>query len=146
MLQNIDIMKKITIKKYYGLEYITVIGIPIKNTKHGNIIAINVSVIENLVARELIQKKVPIRGLEFKFLRKVLGLSLATIGSELGISAPAVLKWERAAKKRLDPINEVAVRALLAEKFGVKISGKFSELLGADTTPDSLVLNVKRAA
>jgi DNA-binding transcriptional regulator YiaG len=64
------------------------------------------ALIEKVVAKLIIQEKVPIRGVEFHFLRKVLGLSLGRIGAELGISAPAVLKWERAPKKRFDRKRE----------------------------------------
>ena len=134
-------MKTMTIKKYYGLEYVTVIGIPLKKTSHGDVVNIDIKLIEKIVAKAIIQNKIPIRGIEFNFLRKILGLSLGRIGADLGISAPAVLKWERAKKKRLDPINEVAVRALMAEKLGVTIPGMFSFLLGVAKTPENLTLN-----
>ncbi len=134
-------MKTLTIKKYYGLGYVTVTGIPLRKTKHGDVVDLDTALIEKFVARSLLRFKVPIRGVEFKFLRRALGFSLGRIGAELGISAPAILKWERADKKRLDPINEVAVRALMAEKLGVKIQGKFSVLLGEANTPTQLVLD-----
>ncbi len=139
-------MKTMTIKKYYGLEYVTVVGIPLRKTQHGDVVDMDVRLIEKIVAKAIIQDKIPIRGIEFNFIRKMLGLSLGRIGADLGISAPAVLKWERAKKKRLDPINEVAVRALMAEKLGVKIPGKFSLLLGESKTPEKLTLNATEEA
>ena len=126
-------MKTKVVKGYYGLEYVTVI-LPLSPSKHGDVIAVDVGKVEKSVARLLIEKGVPLRGLEIKFLRKALGLSLERFGAELGISAPAVLKWEKLkAEVRLEPMNEVAVRALLAEKLGVKLSGKFSVLRGEET-------------
>jgi DNA-binding transcriptional regulator YiaG len=139
-------MKTMTLKKYYGLEYVTVTGIPVRKTAHGNVVDMDTGLIEKAVAKLIIQEKVPLRGIEFNFIRKVLGMSLGRIGAELGISAPAVLKWERAKKKRLDPINEVAVRALMAEKLGVRIPGKFSLLLGDAKTPEKLTVNAMNEA
>lgn len=125
-------MKTKVVKGYYGLEYVTVV-LPIRPSKHGDVIAVDVGEVEMKVARLLIEKRVPLRGKEIRFIRKVIGLSLEKLGAELGISAPAVLKWEREKEEqRLDPINEVAVRALLAEKLGVRMTGTFSALRGEE--------------
>ena len=53
----------------------------------------------------------------------------------------AILKWERKKSKRLDPVNEVAVRALMAGLFEVKLAGTFDALLGDDKAPARLVLD-----
>ena len=93
------------------------------------------------MARALIEKGIPLRGAEVAFLRKV-GLSLAVLGAELGVSAPAVLKWERATDTRLHPMNEVALRALIAEHLGLPLAGHFSVLLGRDKAPATLRLRI----
>ncbi len=125
-------MKTKVVKGYYGLEYVTVV-LPVGSSKHGDVIVVDFGEVEVKVARLLIEKRVPLRGKEIKFLRKAIGLSLEKFGAELGVSAPAILKWEREKEdQRLDPINEVAVRALLAEKLGVRITGTFSALRGEE--------------
>lgn len=130
-------MKLKRIKGYHGLEYIQ-LALPVKQTKHGEVLAIDIQEVDRSIAQALIRSQVPLRGVEVEFLRKTLGLSMAHFGAELSISGTAVMKWERAAKKRLDPINEVAVRALMAEAFKVKLPAKFSTLRGTEETPSEL--------
>ena len=77
-----------------------------------------------------------------QFLRKSLGLSMEKFARLLGLSAPAILKWERAGTKRLEPISEVAVRALPAEQLGIEMDGKFTVLKGSPETPTRLSLRV----
>jgi hypothetical protein len=60
--------------------------------------------------------------------------------SALGLTAASVMKWERTRTKRLAPINEAAVRSLVAEKLGVNLPGKFSSLVGLNKTPKKLTL------
>ena len=83
-----------------------------------------------------------LRGAEIRFLRKTLGLSLERFGRLLGLTAPAILKWERTREKRLDPTNEVSVRALMAELLDIPLDGKFSVLRGNPDTPVRLAFEV----
>lgn len=124
-----------------GLPYVRV-TVPVRNTPHGEVVAIPLARIEEAVARALIEKGIPLRGAEVTFLRKALGLSLATLGAELGVSAPAVLKWERATDTRLHPMNEVALRALVAEHLRLPLEGHFSTLLGREKAPAMLRLRI----
>ena len=120
-------MKKKAINQgYYGLKYITV------EFTGDRISSSSVDEIDHKVSEYIIKHRSPLRGVEVRFLRKTLSLSLAALGQHLGLSAPAILKWERAENERLAPINEVAVRVLFAELLGVHLTGKFSELMGAD--------------
>lgn len=123
-----------------GLPYVQV-TVPVKSSAHGEVIAVPLARIEKAVAVEIIRKGVPLGGAEITFLRKVLGLSLQKLGDELGVSAPGVLKWEREAG-RLHPMNEVALRALVAEHLGIPLEGHFSVLVGRDHTPTTLRLKV----
>jgi DNA-binding transcriptional regulator YiaG len=126
-------MKKLKITPYYGMDYITV-EIPVKPSKHGDILALPAGEVEKLVARAILENRIPIRGIELKFLRKAIKLSQGGFAAEIGLTGPCILKWERAEKVRLAPINEVAVRALVADKLGMPIDGRFSNLLGRDDT------------
>jgi DNA-binding transcriptional regulator YiaG len=134
--------KKILRYQICGLDYVYLENAPIRRTKFGNILDADVAVVERGIAREIVRQGIPIRGAEVQFLRKCLGLSLERFGALLGLSAPAILKWERAREKRLQPVSEVAVRALLAEQLQIPLDGKFSTLKGHPETPDRLLLHV----
>lgn len=136
-------MKKRTVHyAICGLNYVYLRDVPIRQTAHGEVIDIKVSLIERDIAGEIVRQGIPIRGAEVQFLRKSLGLSMDRFGKLLGISAPAILKWERARTKRLEPINEVAVRALMAEQLGIELKGRFTVLKGNAETPTRLHLKV----
>ena len=125
-----------------GLEYVYLENVPTRETAHGEVIDADLGVIEREIAAEIVRQGIPIRGAEVRFMRKALGLSLDRFGKLLGLSAPAILKWERALLKRLEPTNEVGVRALMAEQLGVPIEGKFTVLKGSPQTPQRLSLKV----
>ena len=125
-----------------GLEYVYLRNAPIRQTGSGEVLDADPRLIEWEIACEIVRRGVPIRGAEMQFLRKSLGASLETFGRLLELSAPAILKWERARTKRLAPVNEVAVRALMAEKLGLEIDGKFTVLQGCSVTPSRLTLRV----
>ena len=125
-----------------GLEYVYLTNAPIRQTGSGEVLDADPRLIEREIACEIVRRGVPIRGAEVQFLRKSLGASLERFGRLLELSAPAILKWERARTKRLAPVNEVAVRALMAEKLGVEIDGKFTVLRGCSVTPSRLTLRV----
>jgi DNA-binding transcriptional regulator YiaG len=125
-----------------GLDYVYLKNVPIRNTTHGQVLAVDMSVVEVEIAREIVKQGIPIRGAEVQFLRKSLALSMDRFGKLLGLSAPAILKWERARTRRLAPINEVAVRALMAEQLDVELKGRFTILKGNAQTPTRLCLKV----
>ena len=125
-----------------GLEYVFLEGVPIRHTPHGDVIDADPGLIEKEIAAEIVRRGVPIRGAEVRFLRKSLGLSLERFGRMLGLSAPAIMKWERARERRLDPTNEVSVRALMAENLGIALAGKFTVLKGSPDTPSRLLLRL----
>ncbi len=125
-----------------GLEYVYLENVPIRETSHGEAIDADLMLIERDVAREIVRQGVPIRGAEVQFLRKSLGLSLQRFGGMLDLTGPAILKWERARSKRLEPTNEVAVRALMAEYLGIALEGKFTILRGSAQTPERLSMRV----
>jgi DNA-binding transcriptional regulator YiaG len=125
-----------------GLDYVYLKNVPIRDTTHGQVLAVDMSVVEVEIAREIVKQGIPIRGAEVQFLRKSLALSMDRFGKLLGLSAPAILKWERARTRRLAPINEVAVRALMAEQLDVELKGRFTILKGNAKTPTRLCLKV----
>ena len=60
--------------------------------------------------------------------------------SDIGV---AILKWERARTKRLDRVNEIAVRALMADRYGVKTSQSWETLIGTSQARKRLVVDYK---
>ncbi len=113
-----------------ALDYIHFTSVPMKDSKHGPVIDLAPEVLDRLAAMAVIIERIPLRGLEVKFLRKASGLSLEKFANKIGLTSGTVFHWEKAEEQRLTPVNEAAVRALLAEELGIDISGKFSQLLG----------------
>jgi DNA-binding transcriptional regulator YiaG len=118
-----------------GLDYVYIENVPVHRTRHGLVMDVDLARLERKIAHKIVRDGVPLRGAEVQFLRKVLGWSLENLGRRLGLSAPAISKWERSREKRLRPANEVAVRALVAEQLGIPLEGKFTILRGKDEIP-----------
>jgi len=125
-----------------GLDYVYLENVPIRRTKHGEVLDTDPAAIEREIASQIVRQGIPIRGAEVRFLRKSLGMSMEGFGALLGLSPPAILKWEREAQKRLHPTNEVAVRALAAEQLNITLEGKFTVLKGKSASPERLTLSV----
>lgn len=132
-----------TIKGFMNLDYVEVRHVPYVVSKRlgKGTDAEVLRMIERMVARAIITQRKPFRGAEVAFFRSVLGMSQKELGSRLGYSDVAILKWERHKTRRLDPVNEVAMRALMAELFGIKVPGTFVALLGDEKAPKSLILD-----
>ena len=121
-------MKKIKMKNFAGLTYVTVIGIPVKDTEFGEAIDLAPRELEQMVTVALIQNKIPVRGAEFRVMKSAIGLSNEAISKQLGISRNTVLKWGKEVDIRLPPPYEMLVRLLVAESMGIKLSPKIEEL------------------
>jgi DNA-binding transcriptional regulator YiaG len=128
------------LKGLVGLSYIIFKNVPMRKSEHGPIIDLEPGVLEKLAAHAIIKNRIGFHGKEVKFLRKALGLSLEKFANKLGITSGAVFKWEQKPNERLHPMNEVAVRAFVAEQLGIELSGQYSKLLGSDTEPKELIL------
>jgi len=123
------------------LDYIVFKNVPMRDSKWGPIVELNAQIMSDLATRAVIEKGLPIRGLEVNFLRKSLGLTMQEFSKKMGLTMGAVQKWEKAATVRLHPVNEVAVRTLVAEEFDIEIPGKFSRLVGIEKTPKTVELS-----
>lgn len=126
-------MKTKKITNFY-LEYVTINAVPLVKTASGKYgIAADVwGKLERLVVAEIIRHKVPIRGKEVKFMRKALGLSSRVLGEMLGLSHVAIQKWEKNEGKRLDLVNEIAVRVVIATHLGIDMLIKDALLKGIE--------------
>ena len=114
-----------TIKGFMNLGYVEMKRVPyVESKRFGR--GTDASVLENvekMVGRSLLTHRWPLRGAEVQFFRAITGLSQKQLGAKLGYSDVAILKWERGKSKRLDPVNEVALRALMAGNLGCRASG-----------------------
>ena len=115
-------------------------NVPMRESKWGDVIELKESIMEKLAAEAIITHRIPLRGCEVKFLRKALGLTYERFAAELGVSPSTACKWEQKPDGRLHSFNEAALRAFFAEKLDLEISGKLSELIGTEESPDELVL------
>jgi DNA-binding transcriptional regulator YiaG len=113
-----------------SLDYITFVNVPMRDSKLGPVIDLEPGALDVLAAKAILVHRIPIRGKECKFLRKVMGLSLEKFANAIGLTSASVFHWEKSENEQLSPINEAAVRAFAAEKLQVKMNGWFSELIG----------------
>lgn len=89
--------------------------------------------LEKEIAREIIKHK-PIRGKEFLFLRKQVGLSLFKFANffDSAFDPSTLGKWEKKPEERLSKANEVFVRIYLARHFNLKIDFEPDMLIPAE--------------
>ena len=132
-----------TLKGFMNLDYVEIHHVPFVESKRfgRGTDAEVLKKLERQVARAILLQRRPIHGGEVLFFRSVLGISQKQLGAKLGYSDVAILKWERNKLKRLDPVNEVAMRALMAGLFEIKLLGTFEALLGDNKSPKRLVLD-----
>ncbi|NDG85134.1 MAG: hypothetical protein EBX52_08890 [Proteobacteria bacterium] len=102
--------------------------------------------IEKWVARELILERYRIRGRELQYFRSIYALSQREFAEKLHLSHVAILKWEKAADRPLDLVNEVAVKALLSGMLGLKVPASLESLVGDQDIPEKLVLDYRNRA
>lgn len=112
-----------------GLDYITFLNVPMKSSEFGPIIDFPMENLEKMAAIAIIKEKIPLRGKEVLFLRKVLGLSREKFAAKLDLSSGAIFKWEQSETERLHLVNEITVRIFVAEQLGLDTRFKFSDFL-----------------
>ncbi len=118
------------INGWEGFSYLRLKGVPMKRSKNGGTIDFDESRLAKLIAKRILESRVPIRGKELRLLRSVIRLSLNRFAYRLGLTYGAIFGWEKSERQRLAPINEIAVRLLCAEELGVELPGRYSDLLG----------------
>ena len=134
---------KRTLKGVGSLPYIEVKNVPMRiYEEHGETVhSKTLAEVEQLAAREIILRRLPIRGREVGFFRGMFAMSQREFAAKLGLTHVAILKWERAQGKRLDMINEIAVKTLMAGLLGLKVSASIENLVGDGDAPKRLTLD-----
>ena len=118
------------LNQFSGLEYVTV-NVPAYRVDGAEkLIELPDLKIGHTVAKAIINKRVPIRGKEVRFFRKVtLEMTLQEFSQILGMSPTAIFKWEKNSKARLHRINEAAVLTLMIDRIEMRrFQIRFSDL------------------
>jgi len=132
-----------TVRGVGNLDYVEMRNVPMTvDSELGNLIdSKTIQQIESSVAKALIQRNLPIRGQEVMYLRSILGLSQRDFAKELGLSHVAIFKWERAKKKPLDRVNEIAVKVFISGQLSLKITASLEAFVCRGMHPKRLVLD-----
>ena len=122
-----------TLKKFGGLEYVTILNVPIRISQRGEVIIdMSLHEIERRVAIALIEKRVPIRGREFKLIKSALDLSFSEMSVLMKTTDKTLKNWASKLEDRLAPGAEALFRLLAAEKLGVGIEPTLSGVIAED--------------
>jgi DNA-binding transcriptional regulator YiaG len=132
-------MKKIDIKNFGGLPYLTLCNVPIRESEFGDILAVEPCELERLAARSIVENFIPIRGVEFRIIKSALAISNEALGELIGVSRNTVLKWGKNLDQRLPQASEMLLRLLVAEKLDVKISCSIEQLGQSNVLSELLV-------
>ena len=138
---------KKTVKNVSGLEYVEVKHVPMTvDPEFGNLIdSAIIERMERLIAQELILRRLPLRGREVKFLRSIFALSQREFAEKLDLSHVAIFKWEKRLNGSLDRVNEIAVKVLVADLLGLKVTASLDSLVGQGVFPKKLILDFSEA-
>ncbi len=139
--ESLEIQK--TLKAIGNLDYVEVRHVPMKRYPgYGDSVDAQVQKdIEQMVAREIILQRLPVRGIEVEYFRGIFAMSQRDFAKRLGMSHVTILKWEKAQTKPLDLVNEVAVKVLMAGMLGLKVPASLDTLTGLGPTPKKLTLD-----
>jgi len=92
-------------------------GWRVKDTEYGRGFAIeNADRLHRAIASAVASGPRPLRGQEARFLRVMLNLSQADMARLLGVDRATVIRWEKARKKPLSRMQDIALRATYAAR------------------------------
>ncbi len=112
--------RKIETFVYEGFGFpIKLINCPMKKVFGEWVLDINLSKFQIDILKELIYKPVPLTGTELRFIRKFLELSTIDFGKRVGVSHPAVLKWEKE-QVNMNPATEIYIRLYVLQQLQAK--------------------------
>ena len=132
-----------TVRGLEGLDYVEFRKVPmVFDAEFGNLIDASViKQMERSVAKELITQRLPVRGMEVKFLRSIFALSQREFAEKLGLSHVSVFKWEKNKLRRLDIVNEIAVKVLVVGLLELKIPASIETFVGQNEFPKKLIID-----
>ena len=112
--------RKVETFVYEGLGFpVTLIKCPMKKVFGEWVLDINLAKLQLDMLKALIHKPVPLTGSELRFIRKYLELSATAFGKLVGVSHPAVLKWEKD-QAHISPPTEIYIRLYVLQNLQAK--------------------------
>jgi DNA-binding transcriptional regulator YiaG len=101
-----------------GLDNVWLVnGWRVEDTEYGPGFTIeNADRLHRAIARAIVSSPRPLRGQDARFLRVMLELSQADLARLLGVDRATVIRWEKARKRALSRVQDIALRALYAAR------------------------------
>jgi DNA-binding transcriptional regulator YiaG len=102
-----------------GLDYVYLVdGFEVIKTAYGPVAQVaNASELDRAIALAIVRRQNRLTGQEVRFLRGLLDMTQAEMGSALGKDAQTVARWEKG-KTEIPPTEDIAVRQIYLEKTG----------------------------
>ncbi len=96
-------------------------GWRVEDTEYGGgLVVENADRLHRAIARAIAQGPRPLRGQDARFLRVMLDLSQEALAGLLGVDRATVIRWEKARKRRLSRMQDIALRATYAARAGAE--------------------------
>lgn len=95
------------------------------------------------LARILVTRGAPLRGIELRFLRRLMALGQASLAALLGASEQTLARWEKG-QSALSPAAERLMRLIVTEYLGDEVAVRTTLALRDDTRPAVLRLRLTR--
>ena len=108
---------------------VRLVGFPTKDVRGEQVLDINGNLLRNLVLAALAKKSGPLTGNEVRFVRLWQKKTLAEFGEELGVSHPAVIKWEACGNEptKMSLAVESQIRFSILERLPEEFLAKLIE-------------------
>jgi DNA-binding transcriptional regulator YiaG len=102
-----------------GLDYVYLLdGFEVTRTAYGPAVHVaNASKLDRAIAQIVLRDQNRLTGQEVRFLRGLLDMTQAELGSALGKDAQTVARWEKG-KTEIPPTEDIAIRQIYLEKTG----------------------------
>jgi DNA-binding transcriptional regulator YiaG len=102
-----------------GLDYVYLVdGFKITKTAYGPAVRVaNASKLDRAIAQIVVRDQNRLTGQEVRFLRGLLDMTQAELGSALGKDAQTVARWEKG-KTEIPSTEDIAIRQIYLEKTG----------------------------
>ncbi|GAB5411683.1 MAG: hypothetical protein ChlgKO_07970 [Chlamydiales bacterium] len=116
-------MKKKVVKKFVfeGLGFpVVFLNTPVREVRGEVALDLNLNKVQKAVLRALSLKPIPLNGNEIRFIRQYLELTYVQFAKVIGVTHPAVVKWEKKGNKtaNITPSTELYIRLYISEFLG----------------------------
>ena len=130
--------KKVETFTYKDLGFpIQLIDVPMKKVLGEWTLDINLNMLQLEVLKQLIHRPTPLKAEELRFIRKYFEMTISAFGTALGVSHPAVIKWENGHLPA--PAMDVYIRMFVMDRLKAKNSdfGKLFHVVNMATLAEA---------